>query len=1075
MMSNMQPSRSHQPPGHPTMVSSAPQNFVPPMPMQYRPVVPPQQPLQLMQPAAQQFQSVGQPMPGASIGMPEQMPCFRQPWQHMPHSGQVPVSLQVVPLVSETPRPISSAPLQSQQQSTYPGGRLPTMRGPMPPPSYTPQQTSVPPIMQPGVTALGQSAPHVTALVHPGHQLVSAPATLPSFDNEKVKLSEPSPSDCKEHTITVTSDWKEYNTTDGKKYYFNKKSKQSCWKKPVELMTPLERADASTEWKEVTDLEGQKYYHNKVTKQSIWTIPDELKFARELAKKASNGQSDGETGITAGPLVGSASVEPSTVPANQSSSAVGITAFSSHDASANSVPPDAGPPHNMDSTSGSSNVRMQISGLSTAIVPVTTSIEFPLLLTGEGSIRNTNENTYVTSAADTEDGTSIKDLEDTKRMMSVSRKIKILPLEEKTHEKPVFYANKLAMRVSINDKRYGALETFGEKRQAFYEYKNQREKMKAEKKLIKMRKARDNFIAMLDECKELTSRTRWGKAILMFEDDERFKALDHPREREDLYENYMVELHKKEKAKAAEEHKRNLAEYRAFLESCDFIKVTTKWRKVKDCLELEDDERFSRLPKIDRFDLFQEYIRYLRKQEEEKKQIQEEQTRRQERKNRDEFRKMLEEHVAIGTLNANTRWLDYRTQIKGSHAYLAVALNTSGSTPKELFDDVMDELEKQFQGGKSQITEAVKSRKIPITTSWTLDQFQTSVLEDNALKGISTINIKLIYEDLIESLLEKEQKEAKKRQELGEKFSDLLYSIKVERLNQYVFEVSPRHPSGGAAPCLTFYRFKNHGLNLPVLERNLKGRKSFLKSPERKEISASSTWDHSKQLFKDSQEFRVLDSETHARELFKECVGHLKKRLKEKERLREEEKAKREREREERKGTKEKERKERERKEKEREREKERQKKKQKDRARRDDTEIDDTDRRYYYTSDESSERDGKGNYKKSRRHGSDRKKSRKVINAGTFVRKKVTIAMHAAYTCFRISIYALICRVQTPGVPWTCSRLLPGVGAIEMTPTHTWRPFADLASRVANPASHLNSACIIVAVILIYDGVMRR
>ena len=36
-----------------------------------------------------------------------------------------------------------------------------------------------------------------------------------------------------------------------------------------------------------------------------------------------------------------------------------------------------------------------------------------------------------------------------------------------------------------------------------------------------------------------------SKAILMFEDDERFKAVERPREREDLFESYLVELHKK--------------------------------------------------------------------------------------------------------------------------------------------------------------------------------------------------------------------------------------------------------------------------------------------------------------------------------------------------------------------------------------------------------------------------------------------------------------------------------------------------------------------------------------------------
>lgn len=40
-----------------------------------------------------------------------------------------------------------------------------------------------------------------------------------------------------------------------------------------------------------------------------------------------------------------------------------------------------------------------------------------------------------------------------------------------------------------------------------------------------------------------------------------------------------------------------------------------------------------------------------------------EQVRRQERKNRDEFRKMLEEHVAEGMLTAKTRWRDYCAQV----------------------------------------------------------------------------------------------------------------------------------------------------------------------------------------------------------------------------------------------------------------------------------------------------------------------------------------------------------------------------------------------------------------------------
>jgi hypothetical protein len=43
--------------------------------------------LQLMQPVQQPFQTVGQAMPGANMDIPEHMPDFVQPRNHMPQSG----------------------------------------------------------------------------------------------------------------------------------------------------------------------------------------------------------------------------------------------------------------------------------------------------------------------------------------------------------------------------------------------------------------------------------------------------------------------------------------------------------------------------------------------------------------------------------------------------------------------------------------------------------------------------------------------------------------------------------------------------------------------------------------------------------------------------------------------------------------------------------------------------------------------------------------------------------------------------------------------------------------------------
>jgi pre-mRNA-processing factor 40 len=159
------------------MGSTAPQqNMGPPMPMQFRPAGPPQQPPQFMQQAPQQFRPV-QAMPGVNMGMPGQMPHFPQPGQHMPHSGHVPPASQAVPMVYQAARPMSSAPMQPQPQGVFPGGHMPTMGAPMPPPSYTYQPTSVPPVGQPWGTAPGQGVPLMSPVVQPGHQ--SLPASLP--------------------------------------------------------------------------------------------------------------------------------------------------------------------------------------------------------------------------------------------------------------------------------------------------------------------------------------------------------------------------------------------------------------------------------------------------------------------------------------------------------------------------------------------------------------------------------------------------------------------------------------------------------------------------------------------------------------------------------------------------------------------------------------------------------------------------------------------------------------------------------------------------------------------------------
>ncbi|XVE70224.1 hypothetical protein DITRI_Ditri10aG0055700 [Diplodiscus trichospermus] len=985
MANNSQPS-SAQPHWPAAVGSLGPQSYGSPLSAQFRPVVPPQPGQHFVPAASQQFRPVGQ-VPSSNVGMPavqDQQMQFSQPMQQFPPRPNQPglstPSAQPIQVpYGQTNRLLTSESPHSHQTAPPWNSHMPGLGAPGMPPSssysFAPSSFGQP---QNNVSAPSQfhpisqvPAPVASVSGQPwlsmGNHSVSPAAPIQQTGQQPPFISSTDTA-ASVPTLTVqsSSDWQEHTSADGRRYYYNKKTRQSSWEKPLELMTPIERADASTVWKEFTTPEGRKYYYNKVTKQSKWTIPEELKLAREQAQAAANQGTPSDAGVSSqAPAAVSAAETPS--------AAVPVSSNTLQASSPDSVTPVAAVANPSPTlVSGSTIVPVSQSSATSASgvqLPAVSVTPLPAVASGGStvSVTSVNANTTVIRSLESTvsqdavhfaDGASAQDIEEAKKGMATAGKVNVTPLEEKVpDDEPLVYANKQeaknafksllesanvqsdwtweqTMREIINDKRYGALKTLGERKQAFNEYLGQRKKLEAEERRLRQKKAREEFTKMLEESTELMSSMRWSKAQSLFENDERFKAVERARDREDLFENYIVELERKEREKAAEEKRRNIAEYRKFLESCDFIKANSQWRKVQD--RLEDDERCSCLEKIDRLLVFQDYIHDLEKEEEEKKKIQKEQLRRAERKNRDAFRKLMEEHIADGILTAKTYWRDYCLKVKDLPQYLAVASNTSGSTPKDLFEDVTEELEKQYHEDKTRIKDAMKSGKITMVSTWTIEDFKAAISEDIGSSPISDINFKLVYEELLERAKEKDEKEAKKRQRLADDFTKLLHTYK--------------------------------------------------------EITASSNWEDSRPLFEESQEYRSISEESFRREIFEEYIAHLQEKSKEKERKREEEKAKKEKEREEKEKRKEKERK---------EKERDREREKGKERTKKDETDSENLDisdsyghkedkkkekekdrkhrKRHQSAADDgSSDKDDREESKKSRRHGSDRKKSRK-------------------------------------------------------------------------------------------------
>ncbi|CAN1284893.1 RAP domain-containing protein, chloroplastic [Linum perenne] len=871
------PQFSSIPPPPPPLVGSADatRSYAPgPPPMQFRSVAPPvHQSQQFMSVPSQHFQPVGRGGPVMNPGMlsQPQQGQFPPVMQHMPvMAGQPPHGAppsQPISLPNNQPSrhivPGTSLPQQPNQNPTgYPPGlggpslySFGSVPYPPPPVNYNavtqyqpiPQvpAASAPAPSQPVLSSVNSGPASADPLHHNGEQLsVTHPNVLKtSIDSKPAEV--------------VSTDWIEHvSGATGRRYYYNKKTRTSSWEKPFELMTPTERADASTDWQEVTSPDGRKYYYNKVTKQSKWEIPEELKMARQQIEKTHAVEMPEEISHTPASNP-HGSDPPSSLILDAPSSPLPV------------VPVAAAVVHSQ--TSESSPLVAVASSVSTD-----TDELKPALAEGAPAVAATlpdpepvsmiNPSNTSPGHPNIEEQVVKPDKEDAGKDMSTCEKINNTTIEDKTATRDsLTYADKQearssfkallesanvgldwtweqALRVIITDKRYGALKTLGERKQTFNEYLAERRKQEVEERRIKQKKARDDFRNMLEESSDITSASRWSKVTPLFENDERFKAVERERDRKDMFDTYLQELTDKERARAHEERKQNVMEYRQFLQSCDFIKASTQWRKVQE--RLEADERCSRLEKIDRLEIFQDYLHDLEKEEEEQRKIQKEEIRKAERKNRDEFRKLLEEHVAAGTITAKTHWRDYYMKVKDLPTYLAVVSNSSGLSAKELFEDVAQELDKQYHEDKTRVKDVVKLKKVLLASTWTLEEFKAAVEQDVGSPLVSDANLLMIYEELIERAKEKEEKEVKRRKRLADDFLNLLHSIK--------------------------------------------------------DISGSSKWENCKEQVEDSREFSSIGEESICKEIFEEYVSQLKEQEKENERRRKDDKARKEREREER-------------------------------------------------------------------------------------------------------------------------------------------------------------------------------
>lgn len=306
-------------------------------------------------------------------------------------------------------------------------------------------------------------------------------------------------------------------------------------------------------------------------------------------------------------------------------------------------------------------------------------------------------------------------------------------------------------RIMKHDDRFNIIKAVGQKKQIFLEHLQNLKKKDREDGKHRKQAARENFQKMLESSGILRADSKYYKTAHYFQGDPRWRILEE-REREDLYQDFLDELERKDKEKQKQQRNHQMQVLRKILEDNHEIDHRTKWYQVQKMLS--ENEHFKSLHKLDQLTVFTDFVTEFEKNSQESKKLDE---KTKARKNRENYKKMLENLMKTGTLTPISHWNEIYPKIQDDPAYLSL-VGQSGSTPKEIFDDVIQEEKIKYKDYKENLLIALANFEFSDRTTYDeVYQVAKEVL-DSIPDTLKQLVYKIVLDEQLTELKNKERK-----------------------------------------------------------------------------------------------------------------------------------------------------------------------------------------------------------------------------------------------------------------------------------------------------------------------------
>lgn len=255
----------------------------------------------------------------------------------------------------------------------------------------------------------------------------------------------------------------------------------------------------------------------------------------------------------------------------------------------------------------------------------------------------------------------------------------------------------------------------------------------------------EQFIKKLDSCAALTESSvpKFEDAIQHLSSDPVWNFISTDRERHDLFEKWLERIAERKEREKEEVRKNQRQAFLEYLESCTWVSIQTTWREAEG--KLENVEEFQRLSKYDRIQTFDEFMKKVEERESSSRLVKDEIRKRKESQSRIAMRRLLRDHFDEEIIHAKLCWKEYIAIIGENEVIKAVEKNLTGSRPKDLFMDMIEEAEVFYEKDKPIIEECLKASTIDLMNT-NYEQFKSDFMKCKRYAEISaSSSIKLYF------------------------------------------------------------------------------------------------------------------------------------------------------------------------------------------------------------------------------------------------------------------------------------------------------------------------------------------